>query len=504
MSAPTEVQFYDRFEPVVPASVVSSGQKATITVTPTLDGETVSFAETTGPSAIELQVQGPQLKLEPDDIVGVYPAPASEESPDEFLPHIALSRRTLPWEREGPLGGAPWLALLLVNASERSPRAQAGGVVFEATTVSAIEARDLKTFNVLTGAEGLNLKKPTPIFAVHVPNGLMSAILPNAKDIPLLCHVKRTVTDGIEHHAAIVIGNRLPSAGPANSKPQEHTAFLVSLERRGDLYEGGRFADQSKRTTLIVLHYWSFTPSTEGDFETVIQAIRVRPNGGVLRFGNLPQRPRQGETAPLSGGFKALVDPDGFALTPLPTDQPGDAVYRGPIRPFPPPARTKGFAIRAAPEEFLNAAPGSPLDYSHAAAFEIGRLLALADAGTLEDLRDVCRVMIPDGLPDLVAIDKIPPIFQKPDWHVNPEWYADPWSMPQKALIKPELELLKQGMADFTGISKQSTEWKAAVVTQLQQLGTAVESPVLDLNIDTVTDELLTNEFGEVIAAGTL
>jgi hypothetical protein len=46
-------------------------------------------------------VEGPQLQLTPADVAGVYPAAGSEESPDEFLPHIALERRTLPWERIG-------------------------------------------------------------------------------------------------------------------------------------------------------------------------------------------------------------------------------------------------------------------------------------------------------------------------------------------------------------------------------------------------------------------
>ena len=50
----------------------------------------------------------------------------------------------------------------------------------------------------------------------------------------------------------------------------------------------------SSPTPLVVLHYWTFTPSKGGDFEQVVKAIRVRPNGGVLRFANLP-RGRAGE-----------------------------------------------------------------------------------------------------------------------------------------------------------------------------------------------------------------
>ena len=49
-----------------------------------------------------MTIEGPQVSLNPADIAGVYPAPDSDDSPDEFLPHIAFTRHTLPWERFGP------------------------------------------------------------------------------------------------------------------------------------------------------------------------------------------------------------------------------------------------------------------------------------------------------------------------------------------------------------------------------------------------------------------
>ena len=64
-------------------------------------------------------------------------------------------------------------------------------------------------------------------------------------------------------------------------------------------------------------NHWSFTPSGDGDFEEVMKLIRYRPNGGVLRFGNLAQPREEGQPAPLSGGFAALIDADGYPREPL-------------------------------------------------------------------------------------------------------------------------------------------------------------------------------------------
>ena len=103
-----------------------------------------------------------------------------------------------------------------------------------------------------------------------------------------------------------------------------------------------------------MLHSWNFTPSKGGDFEEVMKSIPIRPNGGVLRFGNLPEGVSPGETAPLSAGLDGVLDTHGNFIDPLPHTQPGNATYRGPLLPFPAPARSPGFALRSAPEEFAD------------------------------------------------------------------------------------------------------------------------------------------------------
>src|SRR5258705_230610 len=144
-------QFLDAVTPLV-----DSDQAAfSISVTQTFGD--MNLLSLTGPNAVKIQVSGPQTSLTEADISGVYPAPGSTNSPDEFLPHIALNRRTLPWERKGPNNTKPWLALLLVKDSELKP-ASAGisltrhrlirsGPSVVSATVQAVQPRDSMGFN---------------------------------------------------------------------------------------------------------------------------------------------------------------------------------------------------------------------------------------------------------------------------------------------------------------------------------------------------------------------
>ena len=355
-------QTYDKCEPLV-----KSGETIQIRIEQTL-AEQNDLLETTGPNQISITIEGPRLQLSPADITGVYPAPGSEDSPGEFLPHIALKRRTLPWERLGPdWQGAktePWLALILLKESEMrstaqrtfSPAATLTPVVLKNLSENG-PFKDLPTHQKLHN--DLGLPNSTELQVVFIPNATLQKIRPAESEMKWLCHVKRKSENGVDADTAIVVCNRLPDAGPADTEPELHTALLVSLEKRDDLYDAAKYNAQNikKRTAFIVLHHWTFKASQGGDFEQVMQAIGYRPNGGVLRFGNVPVPVASGETAPLSGGFEGLLEDNGFLREEIPHTQPGTIEYRGALRPFPTPARSQGFAVRAAAEEFENAPP---------------------------------------------------------------------------------------------------------------------------------------------------
>ncbi len=493
---------YQIFSDYVP--VADAGSTLTLKPSQTLQDGGAHLLQLEGPLGVTLKVQGPQFQLTPADVAGVYPAAGSEESPDEFLPHIALERRTLPWERIGVANKKPWLALMLFKESElrgagaldTSPAA-----TLEAVTLAQVKDRDAAGYATLHTT--LGLPDSTALNVLYVRNSILVGRRPTAADLPYMSHVRRDLKSGKDR--AIVISYRLPDAGPAGSEPEIHTAVLVSFERRDDLYAAPRSmpANANNEAVLVVLHHWSFKPSQGGDFEQVVRSIAIRPNGGVLRYGNLPKDVASGQTAPLSGPFQGLLRHDGYFLEPLPHMQPGNVTWRGPLRPFAPPPRTQGFAVRAAPEEFDNPQPGDPLDYSHASAFELGRLLALARPEILEDLRGV-HLSYPPIEPQ-VAINKLPQALQKPDWVSNPAWTAwtgEPWSMningQVQSIVKTENQFLDKGIADVGGIAEQVGGWIAEVVVDLGAMAVPVAAPVTQIDIGTVTPAALGDIFVDV------
>jgi hypothetical protein len=475
--------------------IVKAGDVEPITVWQSLDGR----LEQDGPSTVHVRIDGPQTFLLPDMIAGVFPAPGSDQTPDEFLPHIAFSRRTLPWEREGPDAAdtTPWLALLLFKESElRSAEQRKQAPAVSVATLKVEDVPDLIARNRLLTT--LQIPGDTAVSTITVPNSLLRQIMPRQAELPLLCHMKRQTIAGVEVDHAIVVCNRLPDASaPPGAKPELHTAVLVSVEQAPELFA----LPVSGVSTLLVLHQWTFRPSGEEDFEQVMKSIAYRPNGGVLRFGNLPAPVASGETAPLSGGFKALLDDDGYFLTGVEHDQELNATYRGPLHPFPPPPRSNGFAIAAAPDEFVNANQSTPLDFAHATAFELGRLLALNDPGILEDLRHVTGTMKPLDPP--VAVNKLPDALQKPDWVVNPAWAEQPWDIAAgESLVKNESLFLDKGAGDVTGIGDMLDQWNLAdVVATLNSIGAVETAPVVALNVGGVTAETLDGMFVDVAQA---
>ena len=470
--------------------LVKAGDTTTISVTQSLG---LDALKQDGDNTVHVKIDGPQIALPGDMIAGVFPSPGSEDSPDEFLPHVALSRRTLPWERKGPDAdndNMPWVALVLFKESElrsSDEMKQAPAITVQKLAVQSIP--DLTTKNRLINT--LKIPPTTEVQTLTVKNEILRKIMPKREELPLLCHMKRAIIDN-----AIVISNRLPDSTPLadNEKPPLHTAVLISVEQAPELF----MLPTVGETTLIVLHQWTFRPTGGFDFEQVFKSIAYRPNGGVLRFGNLPALVGAGEQAPLSANFKSLIDPAGYFLEPLEHDQEVNATYRSPLRPFAPPPRSKGFAISAAPDEFRNAPAGTPLDFSHAAAFELGRLLALNDSAILDDLRDVQALLRPI-VPSVNAMP-LPPPLKKQDWATDPDWTEQPWAFgANESLVKDQNLFLDKGIGDMSGIKDHIDGWDiGSIVAVISTSGAVITSPVVPLNIDTIDGLTLDEQFADV------
>ncbi len=390
-------------------------------------------------------VEGPRFSLAPNEVAGVFPPRNARGAFDDSLPQVALGRRTLPWERPIdppgtfpagppvpadpplPAGGAPWMALLLFTEQEAEVR----------TNV------DLST--VLPSDVHAALRPPSglKVDALEVDLDLLQDVLPTLDELQMLTHVREVNVEDRELSAgdsdgwfAVVMANRLPAPGLT------WRACLVSLEGRADVYRPRQRrppadAHVSEGLLELVAGGTIFDPDTapapsfplreadiarpnievnpEARFEGVLPApaeleaaglryipplLLERPKARLVllhhwKFECVPGKSFQELCRDLDVGLMGEVRGD---RAPLVTDTGHIALemrdragaeqtvwYRGPLAPYPVtrdergPYHSADQARRVSPETGLE-------DISYAAAFEVGRLLAAADARLAQEL----------------------------------------------------------------------------------------------------------------------
>ncbi|MFI6595402.1 hypothetical protein ACIBHX_04090 [Nonomuraea sp. NPDC050536] len=318
----TTIAFLDELVPALRAGDYAITVKQTID----LDAEPFSATRT-------FTVGGERHSLSPALVGAVFPPDGSLGDHENVLPHVVLNRATLPWERSAGPDGGPWLALLLFTEEERpEPKV----VPRSALTPAPPRERHESDTDLIT--------------VIDVPATLLKTLLPSRRELSLLAHVRRAATE-----TAVVIGNRLPSQGGTS------TVHLVSVEGR---YPFDVAASPTVR--LVSLASWRFACVTESQsFAHLARDLA----GGEHRL-RLPDTGQATADAFLDRGYI----PVRHRLR-----QGADTVswYRGPLvngpiaaDPAPPPGRT--------PDHLLRVHTGvGMIDVGYAAAWQLGRLLAL-------------------------------------------------------------------------------------------------------------------------------
>jgi len=366
-----------------------------------------SFSSGTGALSSERQfeVAGPRFALAPDEVASVIPPRNAAGAFAGTLPQIVLGRRTLPWERSlgapassgappaagdppAIAGDAPWLALLVFSEAELT--------LLERMPLEQIVPDDVFT----------RLGRPAGVVcdAIEADTSLISAIVPSREELALLAHVRQV---NVEDRAlagkdpdgwfAVVVTNRLPEPGSRTH------AVLVSLEQRTDVVPANppSFVDPTAqpgrrgllgqigalagglrasgfdvpptfppvRTRLVALHHWAFDVASGGTFRERMQALDVALMGDlrdadgppVTDTGHLPL-----ELHDRAGSVEQVWYRGPMVSRPL---------TRDPLGPY----HSADQARRVSPETGAE-------DVSYAAAFEVGRLLAAADARLAQEL----------------------------------------------------------------------------------------------------------------------
>lgn len=370
-------------------------------------------------ATFKFAVLGDRFRLQnPDVVYTVFPEDNSSGEYTTVLPHVVFTKSTFPWTRyptttepESPpppgtstdANVPTWLAVFLFDIDDAAafpslspgPQAATIGDLFPTSIYSASTLGDnYSYFYNATDTSGLGIKDQLtdPIQIIDIPLQLFWQIAPTIDDLKLLAHVRKVslenkptipgVSDVGEAIGSfsIVFGNRLPQT------KKKTLACLVSLEQLQPFLpteeDGGpppnNQSDASRFLRLAVLKSWTFF-STDESATFVDQLLRLngRPPGSTTDAVNTNLRLLYGGNNQIVGNALSM----GYVPLNNVLRSAGRTVtwYRGPLVPYL--VSKPGVSIPvASPDQAMAFDPTTGmLDDSYAAAWTIGRMIALQD-----------------------------------------------------------------------------------------------------------------------------
>ena len=338
-------------------------------------------------SKFSFSVAGPRFALNPSEVYSVYPPKGQIGDFANSLPHVVFTRRTLPWERSiipGPRSEGdtrPWMALLVFSAAD-------------------FPAQDFPENKALRVGELLNPAADKDWVGPHIqldlyesendlcntidlPWDVFQRVAPGLDDLAYLAHVREVNTGNKETLSfladgwfSVVLANRFPEPQLASALAVENRAYLVSLEGLQDYLPGSAKPAANKPVRLAVLSSWSFHCCEAFAFKASmnklsVQLLRVPWQGDGARSGNLTPAEQQVRRA-WELGYTALNHSTRLG-------EKTASWYRGPLVPLYLSKETKYRFLPAADAALRYSPLDGMMDVTYAAAFQLGRLLALQD-----------------------------------------------------------------------------------------------------------------------------
>lgn len=401
-----QITFIQNFVPPLQAGEYQiSVQQTLLNTAPTGPNDEINEAYI---NSANIAVSGERFTLDPNEVESVFPPANNQGEYSNVLPHILLRRRTLLWERTPTASSqaCPWLALLLFDANDpppalqtiqvgdlqRQPYAGNDGQQQQSTLpVNAVSYVDSYANLGLTFGPEYGESYADSCQAIDVPISLFNAIAPSLADLAWLGSARTVPTDQkagtpseIPGTFSLVISNRMPTPNTTC------TAYLVSLEGMsaflptGQNYQPATInlpdGQPAALIRLVSLANWSFTSvdpteSFEGYLTNLNcgafarEASNLDPTSPVatalgLGYTAINHQTRQGDTTVswYRGPFVPVPVPSTiFIPPPAPTTNlPANLIY------------TADQLVRYDPDNGM-------MDVTYAGAWELGRLLGLAN-----------------------------------------------------------------------------------------------------------------------------
>jgi hypothetical protein len=398
-ASPGQTAFFDSAIPALPAGDYQ------IVVTHTVEVDQVAQPEYG--AAQRFRVTGPRTALGSADVVAMRPAAGSQGAYESWLPHVVLAQRTLPWQvamTDRPNGnaapaGTPWMALLLLTTGEidvSGSKPAAGSTGRQVVGIGQLLSppSGIVGPTATAGLQTLAHEQPAALVSViDVHLDAFRAVAPSIDELPLLTHVRQV--DPSDQEAldvpapgwySVVVGTRFPVGAPDNV----YIAHLVSLEGLSAYLPGGAApVTSADRVRLVSLASWSFSSTPDpADFARLMQSVGIGPLAVPVQI--TPQDAADQQVAAAAdAGYTALR-----YLTRLGEETAG--WFRGPLSPTPIEANEQP-AYQSSSAAMMYDPVTGMFDASYAAAWELGRLLTLANGPVARSLSGVVTRAVSDS-----------------------------------------------------------------------------------------------------------
>jgi len=329
-----------------------------------------------------LIVQGKRFALDAQDVQSMFPAPGGAGDFTAVMPHIILNAKSLPWQRS-PDGvprnsspNYPWLALLVFNESDGIPvqKKMTLQELYEnrAGLAPWIRKQDGTDIGSLDDFLEYGENADDPVTVIDLSRQSLQALLPSPADMALLAHA-RGPEDSYDELQSVLVANRLPKSG------ERHSAHLVSLMYALNTIDPTNAAQVSLVGTgadfrLVSLYSWTFYCEDTGDFKEYLKNL----DKNLLRLPTPEAAP-----AAIAAYFE-----QSFTVLPhhLRVGRDVASLYRGPLLGGQAPASPVALPVESADALLLYDRKSGMLEVSYAAAWTLGRQLALEDRTFALDL----------------------------------------------------------------------------------------------------------------------
>lgn len=393
-----------------------------------------------------------QLQTPTQAVFSVFPEDQASGEFSTVLPHVVLTNQTFPWSRyptlEPPVPPPPpgqdteadvptWLAVLLFDEDDLlqypkltlDPVSQTVGDLFperlhKPTTLGP-------NYSYFYNAKDTGLDPgdtlATQINTIDIPLPLFWSTCPSLTDLALLAHVrevslanKPTGTGAADPgepigRFSIVFGNRLPQT------QKKAYAYLVSLEELQPFLPNSDGTppnpnpfDSNLSIRLAVLSSWTFFST--GESATFVEQL-LELNGRTA--DSSADAADTTLTLPYAGTNTVVKNALQMSYVPLnhKLRTGGQTVswYRGPLVPYPIPQPRIKFPI-ASPDQATRFDPTTGMfDSSYAAAWTLGRQLALQNktfSTALYDWKKGLTQQVIDAIENQILEERLKPLLQ--------------------------------------------------------------------------------------------